>query len=261
MLSLMIGSHSRYVHIGEVKGLGKEVKADRQFCWLCGGHENCSVLGGISRENINDIYEIIFSRVDGTVNSLVDTSKKTDWALRYLKDQRYEKKFIFLLRDPRALVRRWLLDDHINFRRERLKLIRKTPRFIKMGLAGDKIDVFTGKWLQQNWRILNFLKSRHLDFYTLTYHDLVMKEKEVLGDLMEWLGDKHEPGQEAYWNFTHHGSIKYQYKDSQDKQLDCRWKDFLDPGQQKRIASNPEVQRFLDGCGIMLDGDGLTVPD
>ena len=259
LLSLVIGSHSRFQHIGEVKGLRNNKHPDRQYCGICDGHENCPVLGGISPDNVDDIYETIFSNVNENVNALVDTSKKIFWAKRFLNDNRYEKKFVFLIRDPRSLVRRWLIDEKLNVSRERLKLFKYPPRYIKTGLFGDNADLYVGKWLQQNWKISNFINKFKLDGFTLTYHDLVMKESKVLSDLMSWLGETYEPGQEAYWNFTHHGSSKTKYRHTKERTLDCRWKEYLTQEQQEKVANNPNVQKFLKKCGVMMNDDGLTL--
>jgi hypothetical protein len=258
LLSLLIGSHSRYQHIGEVKGLGKNINPTRQYCGICDGHENCPVLMGVTADNIDRVYDIVFSNIDSGIYGLVDTSKKTTWARRFLADKHYEKKFIFLIRDPRSLVRRWLVDEKIDLFRERLKLIKYPPRYMNMALTGDAADVYVGKWLQQNWKILNFIRKNSLDCFTLTYHDLVVKEFEILTNLMAWLGDKYEPGQEEYWNFTHHGSAKYQYKDTKTINLDCRWKEYLSVEQQEKIFNHKGIKYFLNECGLLMGADGLT---
>lgn len=258
LLSLLIGSHSRFQHIGEVRGLGKaRINPDRQYCGLCGGHYNCPVLGGITAENIDQIYEIIFSNVGRDVSGLVDTSKKTDWAQRFLKDNRYDKKFLFLVRDPRSLIRRWSSDKNLNHFRERLKLIKYPPRQIKIGLTGNMNDVFLGKWLQQNNKIYEFIENNKLDSFVITYHDLVVDQLKSLSNIMDWLGEKYESGQEEYWNFTHHGSEKYQYKDKRTIELDCRWKDYLSAEQKNKISNNRDVAYFLEKCGLAMGDDGL----
>lgn len=76
---------------------------------------------------------------------------------------------------------------------------------------------------------------------------------------MRWLGERYEPGQEEYWNFTHHGSMKQQYKDTKNRQLDCRWKDYLNQEQQDRITSDVHIRAFLKQCGMTINDDGLTV--
>ena len=86
-----------------------------------------------------------------------------------------------------------------------------------------------------------------------------MKERGVLTDLMSWLGDTYEPGQEEYWNFTHQGSSKTQYKNTKERKLDCRWKEYLSPDQQEKIADNRNVQKFLGNCGLNMIDDGLTL--
>jgi len=157
------------------------------------------------------------------------------------------------------LVRRWLLDEKLNVLRERLKLLKYAPRYMGMGVFGDAADIYVGKWLQQNWKIFNFIKKFDLDSFTLTYHDLVLKEGKVLTDLMGWLEEEYEPGQEEYWNFTHHGSTKHQYRDTKERKLDCRWKESLTLEQQVRIAKNSHIQGFIKGCGITMNDDGLTL--
>ena len=259
LLSLCVGGHTRFQHIGEVKGLrSNKHHPGRQYCGICDGHENCPVLKGITQKNFENIYEIIFANVGPGVHGLVDTSKKTYWAQRFLNDKRYEKKFVFLVRDPRALVRRWLIDEKLNRFRERLKLLKYSPRNFKKGFSGDSVDTYTGKWLQQNWKIYDFIKKNNLDFYILSYHDLVTRESEILPSLMEWLGEKYEPGQEEYWNFTHHGSLKQQYKDKKSKSLDCRWQDYLSKRQQEKISQDHDVQTFLECCNLSMNDDGLT---
>ena len=259
LLSLCIAGHSRFQHIGEAKGLRYNKHPDRQRCGICNGHENCPVLRGITPNNIDNIYDIVFSNIGPGVHGLVDNSKKPFWAQRFLSDKRYEKKMVFLVRDPRALMRRWLIDEKLNLFHERLKLLKYPPRYLKKSILGDPVDIYLGKWLQQNWKIQNFISKYNLDSFLLTYHDLVINEAEVLPDLMNWLGERYEPGQEKYWNFTHHGSTKPEYRETKDIQLDCRWKDYLEQEQQDRITSDHYIRAFIKQCGMTMNDDGLTL--
>jgi len=262
-LSLIIGSHSHFQHIGEIKWLRKDkTKSSRILCGLCGGHENCPVLSGISVDNVDNVYEDIFSNLGSGISGLVDTSKRISWTERFLHDPRYEKKFIHLIRDPRALVRRWSLDEDLSLLRERRKLLKYSLRNFKEALAGDKLDLLVGKWLRQNQNIADFIAQNRLDAFTITYHDIVVHEERALTKLMQWLGCEYEPGQAAYWNFTHHGSTKAEYewvKKEKTKHFDCRWKDFLNLNQQHRVADNKGVQSFLQHAGVIMTEDGLTV--
>ncbi len=261
-LSLIISSHSRFQHIGEIKWLRKDkTKSSRVLCGICGGHEDCPVFSGISAENIDNVYEDIFSNVGSEIVGLVDISKKTFWAERFLQDQRYEKKFIHLIRDPRALVRRWSLDEDISLFQERRKMMKSSLRNLKVVLAGDSIDLYLGKWLRQNLMLADFISQNHLDAYTVTYHDLVRHEDRTLAELMQWLGCEYEPGQVDYWNFTHHGSTKAEYEwvnQKKTKHFDCRWKDYLSPEQQERVINHKEILGFLQQAGVKITEDGLT---
>jgi len=262
-LSLIVGSHSRFQHIGEIKWLRKDkTDSSRVLCGICGGHEDCPVFSGISAENVDNVYEDIFSNVGSEILGLVDTSKKTFWAERFLQDQRYEKKFIHLIRDPRALVRRWFLDEDLSLLRERRKLMKSPLRNLKMILSGDELDLYIGKWLRQNLKIADFISQNRLDAFTVTYHDLARHEERVLAELMQWLDCEHEPGQADYWNFTHHGSTKAEYEwvnQKKTKHFDCRWKDFLNQDQQHRVANHEGVQRFLNRSAITMNKDGLSL--
>ncbi len=261
-LSLIISSHSRFQHIGEIKWLRKDkTKSSRVLCGICGGHEDCPVFSGISAENIDNVYEDIFSNVGSEIVGLVDISKKTFWAERFLQDQRYEKKFIHLIRDPRALVRRWSLDEDISLFQERRKMIKASLRNLKVVLAGDSIDLYIGKWLRQNLMLADFISQNRLDAYTVTYHDLVRHEDRTLTELMQWLDCEYEPGQVDYWNFTHHGSTKAEYEwvnQKKTKHFDCRWKDYLSPEQQERVINHKEILGFLQQAGVKITEDGLT---
>ncbi|MCK4508329.1 MAG: hypothetical protein KAU27_07315 [Desulfuromonadales bacterium] len=261
-LSLIIGSHSHFQHIGEIKWLRKDkTKDSRVLCGICGGHEDCPVFSGISAGKIDNVYEDIFSNVGPEIFGLVDTSKKTFWAERFLQDQRYEKKFIHLIRDPRALVRRWFLDEERSLLQERIKLMKSSLRNLKVALSGDKLDVYVGKWLRQNLKIADFISQNRLDAFTVTYHDLVKHEDQTLAKLMQWLGCEYEPGQADYWNFTHHGSTKSEYEwvnQKKTKHFDCRWKDSLNSEQRERVINHKEIVGFLQQTGINIAEDGLT---
>lgn len=261
-LSLMLGSHSRFQHIGEIKWLRKiGTDSARSLCGFCQGHERCPVLSGISPENVDNVYDLIFSNVGPDIDGLIDTSKKIFWAEKFLTDQRYEKKFIHLVRDPRALVRRWLLDENRSIIRERLKLVRHSGRNLRKALLGDILDIYVGKWLRQNQTIIDFIAKNQLDVYNVTYHDLVKHEEQTLSNLIEWLGCSYEPGQADYWNFIHHGSTKSEYEwvnQKKIKHFDCRWKEFLSEDQKQRVVSNDGVKNLLQQLGVAMVDDGLT---
>ncbi len=77
-----------------------------------------------------DIYPSIFKRLPSDVSIIIDASKKTKWAEYFLKNNEFDVKFIHLIRDPRALVLKWM--KHYKGSkaelRERIKQVRNFPK-------------------------------------------------------------------------------------------------------------------------------------
>src|SRR5262245_3472783 len=104
--SLMIGSHSKAAHVGEVCHLRKE-KVTKPICARCGTAGECELFRGIGPGTIDQAFELLFARIPEEKSLIVDNSKKTFWAERFLAHPGFRKKILHLIRDPRALVRRW----------------------------------------------------------------------------------------------------------------------------------------------------------
>jgi len=103
-LSLLLGSHSKAVHLGETKNL---VKGDVN-CYTCGKLNDCVLFKDINELTTDSLYPELFNRAGEQVNLLVDTSKKITWINKFIHQKNnYEIKVIHLIRDPRALRRRW----------------------------------------------------------------------------------------------------------------------------------------------------------
>ncbi|MEJ5260241.1 MAG: hypothetical protein WHS88_08640 [Anaerohalosphaeraceae bacterium] len=266
LLALQLGSHSRCRSVGELHHFRRKDTRHR-VCSMCASEELCPVLAGIRGRPAEKFYDIIFdnlSRSYPLVSTVVDNSKKVQWASRFSGMPGYTMKYIHLIRDPRALVRRWKLsfEPGDKFRR-RLKTARRCWRHAWEILTGGESRACFWHWLYQNQQITDFLERNRLDFRLVTYHDLVMKADEVLGELMGWLGYEHEPLQKEYWNFSHHGSVKKDYlKPPQDGELyfDQRWKKELDEKTQREIYNHPSVADYLNKIGVFFDYErGLTI--
>jgi hypothetical protein len=262
-LSLLLGSHSRAVHAGELfqlkrtngMMLGEVYFTDNQ------------VFEGIGPHNIQDVYEIIFSRVSPDTDVLVDTSKVIKgWSEMFVEDTRCEHKYIHLIRDPRALVRRWMLSEDgkpqesIRWR-IRSKMLRSWPQVPLKAAFTDTSSLLMYQWLQKNQDITAFLQKHHLDMNTVTYCDLAKNTEGELSRLMDWIGLKIEPGQCDYWNSKHIGTQKRKYewiKEKKTTYFDLRWKKDLSPDIQARISRDGCVNRYLDALGLRISDDGLT---
>jgi len=256
-LSLLLGSHSRSLHIGEIAGIGTP-KFDSGECYFQSGN----VLEGLGQKDLRNIHQLIFSRVDPSVEVLVDTTKKNSWAESFLNDDRYDKRFLHLIRDPRALVRRYGLAASPEMRRKmRWKIARKFPsQALTIWTAPDD-ELWMYQWLIENLKISQLLRENSVNAEIVTYHDLATNQTGEITRLMRWLGLDFEPGQLEYWNKPHIGSQKRNYdwvKEKKTQHFDVRWKTDLTPETQKHIAANRRVQDYLASLNVKLAENGLV---
>lgn len=260
-LSLLLGSHSRALHLGETKNLVKETIS----CCLCGNTSDCELFRNIEYLKKDNLYPTLFNRAGDEIHILVDTSKKIKWASQFSNIQEdYEIKFIHLVRDPRALVRRWKLTYSTPFKRlkQRKKVIRTFIKKISKLLFIDQETIYLYKWLNQNQQITQFILENDFESQVVTYHDLTTKTSEIVTNLMLWLGQQYEPSQLEYWNFQHHGTEKHQYEwikaNKITTHVDLRWKDELTPEQNTFITNNTDVKNYIHSLGLQQHDDGLT---
>jgi len=150
-LSLLLGSHSKALQLGEVHHLGKPrpPKHHKVVCSICTDQASCPIFHGIGPQNISNVYEIISSRVDPSVTCLVDASKNVRWAERFMGSTNFKRKYIHLIRDPRALIRRWAVTYTARKQRihTRWKLTRRQPLLAPQLLFGRLHDVYMYNWL------------------------------------------------------------------------------------------------------------------
>jgi len=259
-LSLLLGSNSRAMHLGELKMLkrytgegsfGSDLRVTRG-----------SVLEDIGPENIRDAYEIIFSRLPPEITVLVDASKTVRWVEQFLSDTRFEKKFIHLIRDPRAIVRRNLMaSNFFKQLRRRWWLFREYPPLRSTIYFKRQEYVWTYLWLRTNQHINDFLQQHHLPHARVTYKDLATNTAREVRRLMEHIGAPYEPGQLEYWNFEHIGTEKRSYdrvRKQKKSYFDLRWQQEIAPEVQTGIAADPQVNDYLHELGIRFTSEGLT---
>jgi hypothetical protein len=260
-LSLLLGSHSRAAHLGEVNHLRKQV--DRGSCHTCGSLDHCSLLGGIAPTQIEELYDILFSRVGSDIALLVDNSKRLPWAERFVGDRRYVRKFIHLIRDPRALVRRWSLyyPQWPGQLKQRWQAMQAFPHRVPFLATARQTEVYVYRWLAENQRITDFLHRHQPDALQCTYEELARSQGQEVGRIMEWVGLDYQPEQLEYWRRDHHGTQKQDYEWIKDKRahyFDVRWKSFLSPAQARAIERNADVQDYLRTSGLTMTDEGLT---
>lgn len=243
-LALLLGSHSQACYVGE---LHKMFHSDPVPCRLCEEKQRrCPVFHDVAAVKIKNIHAHVFARTGKKV--LVDNSKTVGWSRKFLREGRFRKKYIHLLRDPRAIA-------------YSLQLRNRAPE--------------TEEWIKKNFEIRDFLQAHRLDFRAITYNGLAERTDETLAALAEWLGLDYEPGQKEYWNFEHHGpgrngataAFLDHYVASDDQFYaqrkrtnfhDLRWQQQLHEDSRVLIERDAELRALLREMNLALGEAGLS---
>jgi len=260
-LSLLIGSHPRAIHLGETKRV-RHAGREKPTCSVCG--DACKLFLGIETGALPgpDLYQRLARNAGPDVELLVDNSKHLRWVRHYLEPG-MPAKFIHLLRDPRALIRRWAINYQAVGRGWKLRY-RMLRRSTALAIPGAFLPVrkfLLYRWLELNQSISALITRRGLDAQVLTYRDLATDPAGELGRLMPWLGLDFTPSQLEYWNVPHHGSQKREYewvKEAKVQFVDLRWQEFLSEPEQAWVLGHGRLRRYLASQGIRIADDGLT---
>ena len=259
-LSLLLGSNSRAIHAGELFQLARPPeKRKLQEVYL----KHSDVLEGIGAENISQVYDVIFSRVDPQIQVLVDTSKIVrGWADRFVADDQYDHRYLHLIRDPRALVRRWLLGHGLKRQLHyRWKMLRAWGQLRPFAECVSTSRLWLYRWILENRRITDFIRQYRLNATIVTYRDVATQTEREVRRLTEWLGLTYEPAQLEYWNREHIGSEKRGYewiKQQKTRYFDLRWQTDLSAALQEKIRADKLVNAYLRELGLAFVEDGVT---
>jgi len=266
-LTLQLGAHSRCASIGEFYRFKDYGPKHKLCCLRCKDDDACPFFQGLSQQPIDNLYPTLFDNVRAhrpETNTLIDNSKKVRWIKQFVDRDDIPQKYIHLIRDPRALMRRWMM--RYTTRMSQLEVrwvnVRRTPARWFHILFRRQAEVYLWKWLERNRSITRFIQKNHVDAKIVTYHDLVTDHHATVGGLMEWLGHAYEPIQETYWDRDHHGSIKLpdpKYRVTGNIFYDQRWKEFLTPADQQLAYEFAPIHDYLRTLGITyLEEGGLT---
>jgi hypothetical protein len=266
-VSLLLGSHSQAVHLDEVRHLIPCRRGRRVDCQICESLDDCPLLRNIDPAHIDQVYSTILANLaeDGEHPlAMIDTSKKISWARRFIGDRTFRYQYIHLIRDPRALVRRWMLTHgstqaalHLR-RKAALRGVRFQPQL----LWAPQWKVCAYKWLHENQKITSFLKRHELDYQVVTYHDASADSIGQTRRLMEWIGLSPESEQVQYWKFRHHMNADKAGKLSITKlnkagTIDLRWREFLPQDVSDAVVSNKDILSYLAGLSLEVIDEGL----
>ena len=266
LLSHLLSAHSQCLAVGEIHryekllGTGGEASVVSEY-------NSDPLFSGLAAQPVRTWHEILIERSANrfqlTEPVIVDNSKKVRWAKRISRNPNYDIRFVHLIRDPRALVLRWLktYDTPRRQRRQRLRVARRMPARARRILTGDLISVYIYKWLRANRQILKYLRQESDSSMVITYHDMVYETQGMLERLMPVLGLKFEPGQLLFGEGTNFGTKKTAHVESVERseiRPDLKWQSELSASDKGAIESNPDIGAFLRDVGLSFSTNGLT---
>ncbi len=246
-LALLLGSHSRAFYAGE---LNKMFHDEPMPCRLCEEKQSsCPVFHDVARVKSKNIHATALARTGKSL--LVDNSKTISWSKKFMADARFERRYLHLLRDPRALA-------------YSLQMRKRKP---------DYLD-----WMEKNYELRNFLREHRLEHRVVTYNEVAEQPEATLTEVCQWLGLKYEPAQKEYWNFEHHGpgrngataAFLENYTPSEEQFYskhkrthfhDLRWQEKLEPQVKHEIMHDPQMKLLLKDFGLEFSATGLMRAD
>lgn len=262
-MSLLLGSHSRAEHIGELKQYRKGFSAcSNPACQESG---RCDLTFGIDQVVQDQIYEQLFANTAAGVSHLVDASKKPTWFKALAKDNRYNVFLIHLLRDPRAICRRWLqrFEQPSEQNRARIRLSRKLPHRCLGIMATDPINLCIEKWIAENQAINKFIERSGRPALSVTYRELAANTADTLSRICQFSHLNFEQSQIKYWRYNHHGTWKPEYEWIKEQgttgYFDQRWKSDLSPCQLEKFTRHSGLKQYLKSHSLVLDDHGLSL--
>lgn len=243
-LALLLGSHSQALYAGE---LNKMFHDDPRTCRLCEEEQRpCPVFHDVAQLRSKHVHVTVLERTAKAV--LVDNSKTISWSKKFMADERFERRYLHLVRDPRAIA-------------YSLQRRNRRPDYLE--------------WMEKNYEIRNFLRENRLEHRLITYNELAEQPEATLSEVCRWLGLAFEPAQQAYWNFEHHGpgrngataafldqsapSEEPFYSEHKRTHFhDLRWQEKLEAEVQHEIMRDPQMKLLLKDFVLEFSETGLA---
>jgi hypothetical protein len=252
----VLGSTSKSAFLGEFYRAWDDQA--RVPCTLCAtrGLDACSVLHGA--ELLPDIDAFRFAARRTGASVLVDNSKTTSWAAKFINSPELDCRFVHVLKDPRG----WIASMK---RRHEITL-----------------DDALAEWRRQNASFANFARLAGPKATTVCYDLLALRAKPSWKRLFRFCGLPFEEQALRYWETEHHGfaangasdalvktvagqppshfqtgdDVFYE-RNSQQEFYDDRWRESLTKQEQENIQNDQHVQKLLARLGYRLTRAGI----
>jgi hypothetical protein len=227
-------------------------------CTLCAtrGLDACPVLQGAELVPNTDAFRFAARRTGASV--LIDNSKVTSWATKFVNSPELDCRFVHVLKDPRG----W-----ISSMRRRHEI---------------SINDAIAEWHRQNTSFANFARQAGPKATTVCYDLLALRAKPSWKRLFRFCGLPFEDQALRYWETEHHGFAANGASDalvktvagqppspvrtgddafyagkSQQQFHDDRWRESLTEQEQEEIQTNPYVRKLLAELGYRLTRTGI----
>ncbi|TNF88131.1 MAG: hypothetical protein EP301_05470, partial [Gammaproteobacteria bacterium] len=204
LLSQLLGAHSSCLSIGELHNYDKLTNRERTGSGnVISSYDADPLFKELGNLPQDRWHEEILTRAQVAtpgLNTLVDNSKRAAWCASLLSNPSLDVQPVHLLRDPRALLRYWLLryDSPKKVRRQRIQHSRMAPAQALKLLTCPTRELYLRKWLIRNRQATEVLNRADRPSNFVTYHDLASRPAETLSRLMPQLGLNYEPAQLKY---------------------------------------------------------------
>lgn len=268
LLAQFLGAHSSCLSIGELHNYNKLTNPDRQGS----GNVIATYAEDPLFEGLHDLpterwHSEVLARAQReapTLTTLIDNSKRVAWCASLLRNPALEVHPVHLIRDPRALLRYWMLryDRPKKVLRQRIRHSRIAPAQALSLLTCPTRELYLRKWLIRNKAVTRLLARAGKPDNFLTYHDLASKPEQTLRRLMPILGLDYEPGQLLYGEADHRGTRKADYQNASEASainLDVRWQTDLNAEIALAATRHAELNRYLETMSLDFTADGLTL--
>lgn len=264
LLTQLLGAHSQCLSIGELHNFHKLRTRNRSDRNVVNDYENSPMFAGLADRPEAQWHRSILANLRPyrpAAHVLIDNSKRPEWAAQFESNPDFTSRYVHLIRDPRALVRRWQLTyaNGVQQRGQRRRLARRKPAWALRALFSRMEVVYALKWLLANQAITG-LMQRQGSTTVVSYDDLATDPRSTLQRIMPTLGLTFEPGQLDYGRVAQSGTLKRDYLDAAARSIiapDRRWQRELSTTVAHRVGELAEMRSYIHGLGLHLDAEGL----
>ena len=264
LLARLLDGHSACASVGELRNLVKFLaQPEPNASGTVADYHSNPLFTGLSQSRSADWHGMLLQRIgagEPGVTTLIDNSKRLDWLEQCLTEADVSPRCIHLLRDPRALVRRWRATfDIAEVRRVRLREARRQWRPSLLTVADA--ELYGWRWLRENAAVSAWLTQHAYPAATLSYEELVTAPARALARVMSTVGLAFESGQLDLQKRPERGTRKIGWPSDragiEALRMDLRWRADLSRVDQDNVAAMAPLRDYLASLGYIMTESGL----